>query len=232
VDAHDELQVDQGDLCVAVHLPARPALENYSSAWTTAGIGNFFFNTVFVVGSALVLVMLLGSMCAYILARFEFPGNRIIYYMMLGGLMIPIFLAIVPLFFVLQNLGLLNTLPGLVVRYVAFALPFTGFFLYALFRSLPYEISEAAAIDGANEWRTFFQIMLPMAKPGLVAIVSGCQPTSRPSSSRPPYSASECGTRSAAGPGSRRIVTSPGRSRERWYVRRSRWRTPRASTPI
>jgi N-acetylglucosamine transport system permease protein len=151
-------------------LPATPVFQNYSDAWTTAGIGTFFFNTVFVVGSALFLVMLLGAMCAYVLARFDFPGNRIVYYMMLGGLMIPIFLAIVPLFFVLQNLGLLNTLPGLIITYVSFALPFTVFFLYAFFRSLPYEISEAAAIDGANEWRTFFQIMLPMAKPGLATV--------------------------------------------------------------
>jgi N-acetylglucosamine transport system permease protein len=151
-------------------LPAKAQFVNYTEAWTTAGIGNFFFNTIFVVGSALVLVMLLGSMCAYILARFDFPGNRIIYYMMLGGLMIPIFLAIVPLFFVLRNFGLLNTLPGLAITYVAFALPFTVFFLYAFFRQLPYEISEAAAIDGANEWRTFFQIMLPMARPGLATV--------------------------------------------------------------
>jgi N-acetylglucosamine transport system permease protein len=152
------------------NLPAKLQFGNYIDAWNTAGIGKFFFNTLFVVGCALVLVMLLGSMCAYILARFEFPGNRIVYYMMLGGLMIPIFLAIVPLFFVLKNFGLLNTLPGLVVTYVAFALPFTVFFLYAFFRQLPYEISEAAAIDGANEWRTFFQIMLPMARPGLATV--------------------------------------------------------------
>jgi N-acetylglucosamine transport system permease protein len=152
------------------NLPAKMQFVNYTDAWTTAGIGNFFFNTIFVVGSALILVMLLGAMCAYILARFDFPGNRIIYYMMLGGLMIPIFLAIVPLFFVLRNFGLLNTLPGLAITYVAFALPFTVFFLYAFFRQLPYEISEAAAIDGANEWRTFFQIMLPMAKPGLATV--------------------------------------------------------------
>jgi N-acetylglucosamine transport system permease protein len=152
------------------NLPAKAQFVNYTEAWNTAGIGKFFFNTIFVVGSALVLVMLLGSMCAYILARFDFPGNRIIYYMMLGGLMIPIFLAIVPLFFVLKNFGLLNTLPGLAITYVAFALPFTVFFLYAFFRQLPYEISEAAAIDGANEWRTFFQIMLPMAKPGLATV--------------------------------------------------------------
>jgi N-acetylglucosamine transport system permease protein len=152
------------------NLPAKAQFVNYTVAWNTAGIGKFFFNTIFVVGSALVLVMLLGAMCAYILARFDFPGNRIIYYMMLGGLMIPIFLAIVPLFFVLKNFGLLNTLPGLAITYVAFALPFTVFFLYAFFRQLPYEISEAAAIDGANEWRTFFQIMLPMAKPGLATV--------------------------------------------------------------
>ena len=152
------------------NLPATLQFGNYIEAWNTAGIGKFFFNTIFVVGSALILVMLLGSMCAYILARFDFPGNRVVYYMMLGGLMIPIFLAIVPLFFVLKNFGLLNTLPGLAITYVAFALPFTVFFLYAFFRQLPYEISEAAAIDGANEWRTFFQIMLPMAKPGLATV--------------------------------------------------------------
>nr|WP_242681104.1 carbohydrate ABC transporter permease [Tessaracoccus sp. SD287] len=109
-------------------------------------------------------------MCAYVLARFRFPGARLIYFALLAGLMVPVFLAIVPLFFILQGFGLLNTLPGLIVVYVAFALPFTVFFLYAFFRSLPYEISEAAAIDGASDWRTFFSIMLPMAKPGLASV--------------------------------------------------------------
>ena len=151
-------------------LPATPQWQNYADAWTTAGIGNYFFNTVIVVGSSLVIVMLLGSMCAYVLARFEFRGNRLIYYAMLAGLTIPIFLAIVPLFFVLKGFGIVNTLPGLIVSYVAFALPFTVFFMYSFFRTLPYEISEAAAIDGAGEWTTFFQIMLPMARPGLATV--------------------------------------------------------------
>jgi len=151
-------------------LPATPQWQNYADAWTTAGIGNYFFNTVIVVGSSLVIVMLLGSMCAYVLARFDFRGNRLIYYAMLAGLTIPIFLAIVPLFFVLKGFGIVNTLPGLIVSYVAFALPFTVFFMYSFFRTLPYEISEAAAIDGAGEWTTFFQIMLPMARPGLATV--------------------------------------------------------------
>jgi N-acetylglucosamine transport system permease protein len=153
---------------------AEPHWENYVNAWTGVdlpiGLGRGFFNTVVVVGSALVLVMILGAMCAYVLARFQFPGRRFIYYLMLGGLTFPVFLAIVPLFFVLQNLGLLNTLVGLIITYVAFALPFTVFFLYAFFRTLPYEISEAAAIDGAGEWQTFFRVMLPMARPGLASV--------------------------------------------------------------
>lgn len=151
-------------------LPTTLHWENYTNAWEKAGIGKWFFNTVIVVGFSLVIVMVLGAMCAYVLARFEFPGNRVIYYLMLAGLTFPIFLAIVPLFFTLQDIGLLNTLPGLILTYVAFALPFTVFFLHSFFGQLPKEIYEAAQVDGASEWRTFFQVMLPMAKPGMAAV--------------------------------------------------------------
>ena len=151
-------------------LPAQWSFENYANAWTTSGVGSYFANTIIVVGAALVLVMLLGSMCAYVLARFRFPGNRAIYYLMLAGLTFPVFLAIVPLFFVLKSVGLLSTLPGLTLTYVAFALPFTVFFLHSFFRTLPDEIYEAAQIDGASEWRTFFQVMLPMARPGMATV--------------------------------------------------------------
>jgi N-acetylglucosamine transport system permease protein len=151
-------------------LPAHWSFDNYVHAWTDAGIRSFFLNTVVVVVAALVLVMLLGAMCAYVLARFEFPGARFIYYLMLAGLTFPVFLAIVPLFFILKNAGLLNTLPGLVMVYVAFALPFTVFFLYAFFKSLPDDVYEAALMDGAGDWRAFFQIMLPMARPGMASV--------------------------------------------------------------
>lgn len=151
-------------------LPAKLHWENYANAWDQAGIGQWFVNTVIVVGFSLVIVMVLGAMCAYVLARFSFPGNRLIYYFMLAGLTFPIFLAIVPLFFTLKNIGLLNTLPGLIMTYVAFALPFTVFFLHSFFAQLPKEIYEAAQVDGASEWRTFFQVMLPMARPGMAAV--------------------------------------------------------------
>lgn len=143
---------------------------NYSSAWNDSGLGRDLLNTVIVVSIALVLVMALGSMCAYSLARFPFRGSRFVYYLILAGNTFPIFLAIVPLFFVLKNIGLLNTFPGLILTYVAFAFPFTVFFLYPFFRALPAEIAEAAELDGAGDWRTFLQVMLPMARPGIAAV--------------------------------------------------------------
>jgi ABC-type glycerol-3-phosphate transport system permease component len=152
------------------NLPTSVNFDNYISAWTTANIGSYFFNTVIVVGFSLVIVMLLGAMCAYYLARYEFKGSRIIYYLMLAGLTFPVFLAVVPLFQTLRGFGLLNTFPGLIVTYVAFALPFTVFFLYSFFRTLPQEIAEAAMIDGAGPWRIFFTIMLPMAGPGMASV--------------------------------------------------------------
>lgn len=151
-------------------LPTSLNFDNYVSAWTTASIGTYFFNTVIVVGFALVIVMLLGSMCAYYLARYEFRGSKIIYYLMLAGLTFPIFLAVVPLFQTLRGFGLLNTFPGLIITYVAFALPFTVFFLYSFFKTLPQEVAEAAMIDGAGPWRIFFTIMLPMATPGIASV--------------------------------------------------------------
>jgi ABC-type glycerol-3-phosphate transport system permease component len=151
-------------------LPTSLNFDNYVSAWTTASIGTFFFNTVIVVACSLVIVMVLGAMCAYVLARYEFRGSNIIYYLMLAGLTFPIFLFVVPLFIILKNIHLLNTLPGLIVTYVAFALPFTVFFLFAFFKSLSKEIAEAAEMDGAGPWRIFFEIMLPMAKPGMASV--------------------------------------------------------------
>lgn len=151
-------------------LPSEWSFRNYANAWSDAGIGRYFLNSVIVVGVALVIVMLLGSMMAYALARFRFPGRFIIHKLVLAGMTFPIFLAVVPLFFTLRGIGLLGTLPGLTLTYVAFALPFTVFFLIPFFENLPEEIAEAAAIDGANEFRTFFSVMLPMAGPGVASV--------------------------------------------------------------
>ncbi|NJC72689.1 carbohydrate ABC transporter permease [Planosporangium thailandense] len=144
--------------------------DNWVRAWHTAHIGRYFVNSVIVVCGSLTLTMLLGAMAAYVLARYPFRGNRVIYYAFVGGMMFPVFLALVPLFFVVKNLGLLGTLPGLMLVYTAYSLPFTVFFLTAVFRALPLAVSEAALVDGCGHYRLFFRVMLPMARPGLVSV--------------------------------------------------------------
>ncbi|OLF09613.1 carbohydrate ABC transporter permease [Actinophytocola xanthii] len=160
-------------------LPGEPHVENFSRAWTVANIGQYFVNSVVVVAISVPLTMLLGAMAAYVLARYEFPGNRIVYYGFVGGMIFPVFLALVPLFFVVRNLSALpgvgqflglNSHVSLALVYVAFSLPFTVFFLTAFFRTQPTSIAEAAIVDGCSHFGLFFRVMLPMAKPGLISI--------------------------------------------------------------
>ncbi|MCF3961209.1 carbohydrate ABC transporter permease [Streptomyces fuscigenes] len=161
---------DHGILTSPWSLPNHLHFENWSRAWSQAHMSDYFLNTVIVVACSLFGTLLLGSMAAYVLARFEFPGNRFIYFLFIGGMSFPVILALVPLFYVLQNLTLLNTIHGLILVYIAYSLPFTVFFLTSFFRTLPTSVAEAAIIDGASHTRTFFQVMLPMAKPGLISV--------------------------------------------------------------
>jgi N-acetylglucosamine transport system permease protein len=151
-------------------LPEHFSFATYIDAWGEAHIGRYFLNSVIVVIISTAGTMLFGSMAAYVLARYKFRGNRFIYYLFVSGLAFPTFMALAPLFYILKNMGLLGTYTGLVLVYIAYSLPFTVFFLAAFFKTLPYEIEEAATVDGASHTRKFFQIMMPMAKSGLVSI--------------------------------------------------------------
>jgi N-acetylglucosamine transport system permease protein len=151
-------------------LPATPAFANFVRAWTTARIGEFFINTMLIIVPSLFFTLLLSAMAAYVLARFEFRGRNFIIYMFLIGMIFPLFLALVPLYFIMRQLSLLDTFPGLIIVYVAFSLSFTIFFLTNFFRTLPKELGEAATIDGANQYDIFFRVYLPLAKPGLITM--------------------------------------------------------------
>jgi N-acetylglucosamine transport system permease protein len=151
-------------------LPAALQWDNFSRAWTQAHIGRFVVNTAIVLAGSLTGTLLVSSMAAYVLARFSFPGRQILFYGFIAGLMFPVFLALVPLYFLVNDLHMLATFQGLILVYIAYSLPFTIFFLTAFFKTLPAEVGEAAILDGANQYQVFFQIMLPLARPGLIAM--------------------------------------------------------------
>lgn len=151
-------------------LPGALRFENWTRAWTEAHIGQYFLNSAVVVTGSLSLTMLMGATAAYVFARYEFRGRQLAYYLFVGGMMFPVFLALVPLFFVVRSAGLFGTWTGLILVYSAYSLPFTVFFLTAFFRTLPTSVAEAAMIDGCGHFRLFFRVMLPMARPGLISV--------------------------------------------------------------
>ena len=151
-------------------LPKVLIFENFARAWIKARMGAYLINTLIIIIPALFLTLLLSSMASYVLARFEFKGRTFITYLFLLGMIFPIFLALVPLYFVMQKTGLLDTYLGMILVYIAFSLSFTIFFLTNFFRTLPKELGEAAIIDGASQYDIFFRVYLPLATPGLITM--------------------------------------------------------------
>jgi N-acetylglucosamine transport system permease protein len=168
--ALNSFKSDREILTSAWSLPGSFSLDSFVRAWTTANIGQYFLNTAVVVSLGVILTLAMGSLVAYVIARYPFTGSRIIYYLFVAGLTFPVFLAIVPLFFVARDLHLANSLPGLALIYAAYYLPFAVFFLTAYFRTLPDSIADAAFIDGCGHWGTFFRVMLPLARPGVISV--------------------------------------------------------------
>ena len=161
-------------------LPARPRWENFTNAWNGVagepGLGPYFANSLLITATSVFLILAIGAMATYALTRFRFRGADALLNTFIGGMVFPIFLAVVPLFLLLNQTripvlapkGFIDHYLGLLAVYVAYSLPFTVFVLSGFFRSLPEELSEAASIDGASRWQTFLRVMLPLAKPGLI----------------------------------------------------------------
>jgi N-acetylglucosamine transport system permease protein len=161
---------DKEILSTPFGLPSTLHWENFGRAWSSGHIGQYFLSTVIVISGGVFFTMLFGSMAAYVLARYPFPGNRAVYYFFVAGLAFPVFLGLAPLFSIMYKAHLLNTYHGLILVYVAYSLPFTVFFMHSFFKTLPSTVAEAALVDGASHTKLFFSVMLPMARPGLISV--------------------------------------------------------------
>ncbi len=151
-------------------VPESVRLGNYAEAWNQANFGTYFRNSIFVGVVSVLLILFFGSMAAYVLARFSFPGNRAIYLLFLAGFMIPVRLAIVPLFIMMRDLHLLDTLWSLILVYIASGMPFTVFLMVNFFRHIPRDLEDAAVLDGAGPFQVYYQIMLPLVRPALATV--------------------------------------------------------------
>jgi ABC-type glycerol-3-phosphate transport system permease component len=151
-------------------LPVEWTLENYRNVWNNTPFPSYFWNSFKVAAMSTVLSVVISMYAAYALARIRFHGRGAFGLLMLVTQMFPHIMLVIPLFLIVQRVGLFNTHAALVIAYTAFSLPFTIWLLRGFFEAIPFELEEAAAIDGAGVLTTFHRIMLPLAGPGIAAV--------------------------------------------------------------
>ncbi len=152
-------------------IPADPQPANFSRAWTEARIGQYFLNTVIVTVGSILIALISVSMIGYVLGRFQFPGKRLIIVAFAVTVFLPEGYTIIPIFELVNRLGLANSLLGVTLAqaggaHVVLVLLFAGYF-----NQLPRELEEAAIVDGAGFVRVFWEIMLPLAKPVIATTI-------------------------------------------------------------
>ncbi len=150
--------------------PQHPTVQNYVALFKQRHLGAYLVNSIIIAGSAVILSLIIGSLAAYALARSN-PGDgaQKVNFWVLGPRMIPPVALVIPLFLMLQKLGLINKPLGLILVYTAFNLPFVAWMMRSFFLEIPIDLEEAAMVDGASRLRSFRQIVLPLVSPGLAA---------------------------------------------------------------
>jgi len=152
-------------------LPLPPDFTSYQKAWVTASFETYFFNSIFVTVASVVLSTAVSLLAAYAFARTRSRLFTSLEGLFLSGLMLPVYLAILPLFFLLDSVGMISNLWSLILVYAALGIPFSTFVLAAFFRQLPIELDEAARLDGAGPFATFWRVHLPLVKPAIATVI-------------------------------------------------------------
>ena len=165
-------------------MPQSFYLDNFKDAWQAANMGDYFLNSVIVTALALVVLLVIATPCAYILARMNFKGKKFLTILMRAGLFVNLSYIVIPIFLLLRswNMGLagskiipdgffLNNRLILALIYAANAIPFTVYLLSNFFSAISKSYEEAAYIDGAGYYRTMVDVMIPMAKPAVITVI-------------------------------------------------------------
>jgi multiple sugar transport system permease protein/raffinose/stachyose/melibiose transport system permease protein len=152
-------------------LPVNPRWSNYVDAWTTSNYHVYFWNSALVVVASVALLVVVGTTAAHCLARYRFPGNRLILIVIFSTILLPPQITLISLFQVLVEYGLFDSRLGLILVYVGTQVPLTVYLLEAFFARIPQDLFDAAKIDGYSEFEIFWRIALPIATPAVVTAV-------------------------------------------------------------
>jgi multiple sugar transport system permease protein/raffinose/stachyose/melibiose transport system permease protein len=151
-------------------IPENPQFSNFAIAWTDGSFGTYFFNSVFYTFFCVAGVLLIASLAAYAFARLEFPGKNFFYFMFLATIMIPVPGAIVALFVLIKNLGLIDTRLGYMLPQINGGLAVGLFILKPFFERIPKDLEDAARMDGCGRFGIWWHVLIPIAKPALAVV--------------------------------------------------------------
>ncbi len=148
-------------------LPKEPTLQNYTDIFNNPDFRDSLVNSFGIAAISTFLSVILATLAAYAIARLEFKGKRLVLSIALAIAMFPVVALVGPLFDLWRTLGLFNTWPGLIIPYMSFTLPLAIWTLSAFFREIPWEMEQAAQVDGATSWQAFRKVIVPLAAPGV-----------------------------------------------------------------
>ncbi|HET6651407.1 MAG TPA: carbohydrate ABC transporter permease [Nocardioides sp.] len=148
-------------------LPKEPTLQNYRDIIDNPDFVDSLINSFGIAAISTFLSVILATLAAYAIARLEFKGKRLVLSLALAIAMFPVVALVGPLFDLWRTLGLFNTWPGLIIPYMSFTLPLAIWTLSAFFREIPWEMEQAAQVDGATSWQAFRKVIVPLAAPGV-----------------------------------------------------------------
>ncbi len=153
-------------------LPSSINFDNYIKVFTTSSMPTYFKNSVIITVGVLIPLLLISFMAGFALSKIKFRGNKLVLEFLMLGLMLPFQVALIPLFTIFNNLGILNTYPAVILPQIAFSLSYSIQLFYSFSKFLPDEIIEAAIIDGCTPFRTFIQIIVPMSTNSLLTVAT------------------------------------------------------------
>ena len=154
----------------ALTTPAQLTIQNYRDLLANEGMVNAFFNTVWITVPATLLVVVLASLASYAFAWMDFPGKDWLFIVIVGLLVVPVQVALIPVAGLFGDLGIYGSRISVILFHVAFGLPFAVFLLRNFFAGIPKELLEAARMDGAGEWRIFRSVVMPLGLPAIASL--------------------------------------------------------------
>jgi raffinose/stachyose/melibiose transport system permease protein len=152
-------------------LPTVITFDNLREAWTVGKMKTYFVNSIIVAVPRVFVILVLSSLAGFAFGKLKFPGHNALFYFLLVGMMVPIQAMIIPLYYSMQNYGLINSYWAMIIPSFGLAMPFAVFMMRAFYRDIPDELMDSAKIDGCGDFKTFVYIMLPLMMPAVTSLL-------------------------------------------------------------